>query len=353
MRGPARRAARLAVLVPPLLAGLVVLAVRAEEGEPAGPPSVRRAIARAAPSVVLVEVDGERPRGDAPRRRFFRPVAGRDAGAGVVVGEHLVLTHAALALYEDPSFRVTTASGARHPARLAALDLERELAVLRVEGALDAPAAALGASDGLRVGNLVVALGDPFEEARDAQPAATLGVVEGRLALESRAASYAGEVLLTDAAINPGSEGGPLVDLEGRVVGVLAPLVRDRRTGGLHGHAVPIEAARPLLAEAEGGARRGPKLGFLGRAGRGGVVVAVVRAGGPAERAGLRAGDVILAVAGRRVRSSADLRRAIGAWEPEGPLRLEVERDGERRVLDVDVGGGRGDQPPGREEGPR
>jgi S1-C subfamily serine protease len=307
--------------------------------------ALSRAVARVGPSVVRVELRSGRPLGDAPRRRFFRAVPNRREASGLVVGRRRVLTHAALALYEEPEFEIVTSSGLRTGARLWRLDRERELALLETEAFLDVPAAPLGRSDDLRVGSLVLALGDPFGMARDAQAAASLGVLEGRVRLDARETSYTGEVLLTDAAVNPGNEGGPLVDVRGRVVGLLAPLARDRRLASplgalgptsLSGHAIPIEEAFELLGEAEATPRR-VALGFRGRARNGGVEVVRVYPGGPAARAGLREGDVIRGMDGVSVRTGDDLRRLLR--EATRSVILEIERSGRSRTVEVRLGG--------------
>jgi S1-C subfamily serine protease len=320
-----------------LLVGLAVVVVRGQDGPgavPMGAPNtaVRAAIARAAPSVVRVDVDGRRPRGDAPRWRFFREIPARQEGSGFVVDERLIVTHASLALYEAPSFTVTTPRGIEHPAELVHLDLEREVAVLRTSQRLGLTPVVLAGTAALRPGSMVIALGDPFGTARDSRPAASLGILEGRLRLDAREVSYTGGVLVTDAAINPGNEGGPLIDLEGRVVGLLAPLARDRRTGTLVGHALPAEVVVASLAEM----RDGPGLGFSARdlPDGAGVQVVEVYPGTPAHRAGLRSGDLLRVAQGLDVSSLADLRVVLA--RAEGTLRLEVDRHGTRRSLTLE-----------------
>lgn len=306
------------------LAAIVGLGLRAAvRGEERAPSAVRRAIARGREGVVRLQVQGGRPLGDAARERLFRDVESRDAGAGVIVGERQVLTHAALCAYEGASFALTLPSGQRVPAALRRRDPGLGLALLEAEAPLGVAPLELAASREVPLGALVIALGDPFGAARDAQAAASLGVLEGRLVLDARGSGYGGRVLVTDAALNPGSEGGPLLDLQGRVLGILAPLLRDERTGSLVGHAIPSEAARELLTRAEA-----PKLGFQAAAEPLGLRVAAVEPGGAAAAAGLEVGDLIVEVGGAPA-SAAGLRAAIGA----GPVVVTVERDGARREL--------------------
>ncbi len=333
----AARTPLLLLLVAPSLA-LLSLGVRGQDASaPARdrPGSLASVIDRASASVVRVSLEGGRPRGDAPRWHLLRRVASRDAGAGVALGEGLVLTHASLALFVDPTYTVTDRSGRRHPARVIHVDRARELAVLRAD-TLRAPAATPGSSEGLLPGHLVVALGDPFGMAVDAQPTATLGVIEGRARLQAAESTFAGEVLLTDAAINPGSEGGALIDVEGRLVGVLGPLVLDRRLEHglpgqephLTGYAVPVEAATAALRAA---LRPPRQAGFVAKSGRSGVEVVRVEPDGPAAAAGLQPGDVIRAAGGEAVATTADLRTALHASETQ--LTLKVERSGQRREV--------------------
>jgi S1-C subfamily serine protease len=299
-------------------------------------------IERASASVVRVALESGRPRGDAPRWHLLRRVASREAGAGVALGHDLVLTHASLAMYDEPRYTVTTRSGRRCAAHLIHLDLARELAVLRAEG-LDAPAAETGSSQALRAGHLVLALGDPFGMAVDAQPTATLGVLEGRGRVDAIESRYTGDVLLTDAPINPGSEGGALLDLEGRLVGVLAPLALDRRLEGaarpgeepdLTGYAIPVEAALATLRVA---VRPPREAGFVGRTDEGGVAVVRVEARGVAQAAGLRVGDLVVAAGAQGVRTTEELRAAlrdVGEGAP-ATLELTVERAGARLALEL------------------
>lgn len=332
MNAAARRGAAALTLLLALGLGLPrALTVRGQEAAPREPASLAALIERASASVVRVTLESGRPRGDAPRWHLLRRVASRDAGAGVALGQGLVLTHASLALYDDPRYTVTAISGRRYPARLIHLDLERELAVLRAEG-LEAPAATTGSSAALETGHLVVALGDPFGMAVDAQPTATFGVLEGRVHLNAAEARYRGEVLVTDAPLNPGSEGGALLDLEGRLVGVLAPLALDRRLEGqtrlgeepdLLGYAIPVEAA---LATLQAALRPARPAGFVGRPGPSGLEVVRVEPGSAAAAAGLRPGDLVIAAAGQPLASSEELRDALRAAEDS--LTLTVERDG-------------------------
>ncbi|MGE0706886.1 MAG: S1C family serine protease [Planctomycetota bacterium] len=301
---------------------------------------LRAAIDAAAPSVVGVKLRSGKPLEAAVRWRLFRQVTDRRAGAGVITGPRQVLVHDVQARYADAVYELTLASG-----RVVRATLERrvpnlELALLRADEDLGAPPLRFGRSTDLRAGELVLALGDPFEAAHDGQLSATCGTCEGRARLDAREVAFEGEVLLTSAAVNPGSEGGALIDLEGRLVGLIAPLAADRRleppsprpgagVQGLLGYAIPVEVCRRALA----GARR-PDLGFLARGATDGVRVERVEPQGRAARAGMRAGDVIVAAGGKRLRTTAELHLAL---EQEGPWKLTVLRGGQRVELVVEV----------------
>jgi S1-C subfamily serine protease len=204
------------------------------------------------------------------------------------------------------------------------------------------PAAALGDSDRLRVGQLVIAIGNPY----GFQATVTAGVVSalGR-ALRGQGGRLIENMIQTDAALNPGNSGGPLVDSHGRVVGINAAIVQGAR--GLC-FAVRATTARWVAGQLirEGRVRRA----YLGIAGeprpvpprlareRGltvpaGVGVTQVMAGSAAEAAGLRLGDVIVAVAGPPVGGVDDLHRLM-TWLPIGAaVRIDVLRRGERLSL--------------------
>lgn len=347
-RGSRRRRWLRAALLPLVIGASSAAALRlGAQDAPAAPLRlglVADVAARVGPSVVRVELTGGRARGDLPRRHLFRPVAERDGGSGIVVGPDLVVTHGALADAVAPSFTIITASGERRAATLLHLDARREVAVLRTAERLAAPAATLLPLDAPapRTGALVLALGDPFGTARDATATVSLGNIEGRARLDAAEVAWDGEVLLTTAAINPGSEGGALVDLEGRVVGLLAPLARDRRSGALHGHALPAEVVLAVLAAATGGPA--PKLGLAARSspdGRG-LLVERVTPGGAAERAGVRAGDLLLRAGDAALGSNEALRAALAAARGV-TVRLVLERGGAELTLELspDAGGGR------------
>jgi len=228
-------------------------------------------------------------------------------------------------------------------------DTITDLAVLRAERE-DVPSAPLGDSDDLHIGEWVIAIGNPFGILmNDPQPSVSVGVVS---ATERRVEPQAApqhrlyqDMIQTDAAINPGNSGGPLVTARGEVVGVNTMIFSDGGGSVGLGFAIPINRARRVVNEIlEYGRRRNPWAGFhvtdvrglqervaqhLGiQTGRGSLVERILE-DSPAYRAGLRVGDVITAIDGEPVVSSADVDYAIWSKFVGDSITLEVQRQGE------------------------
>jgi putative serine protease PepD len=231
-------------------------------------------------------------------------------------------------------------SGSAVEAEVLGSDPSTDLAVLRVDpsrvGTLHP--LAFADSDDVRVGDEVVAIGHPFGLDRTA----TAGIVSG-LGREIQAPNgfSIDEVIQTDAAINPGNSGGPLVDGRGRVVGVNSQIATAGGGGGNVGvgFAVPANTAREVVPRLAGGQTiERPYLGVTTSAAGAGVEVQAVTAGGPAERAGLRAGDVVVSVGGQAVSEPDDVANAIDGDKPGDSVSVVVERGGQRKQLDITLG---------------
>ena len=239
--------------------------------------------------------------------------------------------------------KVTLTDGRALAAQLIGDDPATDLAVLRAASP-DLPYARLGDSAGLRVGQLVIAIGNPL----GFQSTVSAGVVSalGR-GLRSPSGRLIDNVIQTDVALNPGNSGGPLVDSRGFVVGVNTAVIAMAQ--GLS-FAVPIGTAQWVVPQlmAAGRVRRG-YLGIaaqrrpieprvvraLGLATAAGVEIASVEASGPAAAAGLRAGDVIVALGEQPVATVDDLHRLLASWPPGGPAPLRVVRGERALALDV------------------
>jgi S1-C subfamily serine protease len=264
--------------------------------------------------------------------RGSRGGTGESLGSGVVfTGDGFLLTNAHV-VGQASAGTAAFSDGTSVPFRVVGADPLSDLAVLRADGETPAPAE-LGEADRLVVGQLVVAVGNPLGLAGSV----TAGVVSalGR-SLPARGRVIE-DVIQTDAALNPGNSGGALADAEARVVGINTAVA-----GVGLGLAVPVnDTTRRIISAlmADGRVRRaylglammpGPVPAAwrerLGR--RTGLLVAQVVAGGPADRAGLRAGDLLLTVAGKPVAASQDLQRQMFSEAIGQPLAITVMRNG-------------------------
>jgi len=281
--------------------------------------AVTGAAGRVSPSVVNIEVHQA-----AGRARSGEPRERRGGGSGFVfTPDGLILTNSHV-VHDASRIDVTLFDGRRMPATAIGDDPASDLAVIRIEQArLDEPgltAAALGDSQQLRVGQLVVALGSPY----GFQSTVTAGVVS---ALGRSLRSYSGrlidDVIQTDAALNPGNSGGPLVDSAGRVIGVNTATILPAQ--GIC-FAIGINTAKFVASRLlrDGRIRRSyigvsaqtvpvhrRVVRFYDLAKESGALVLSVEENSPAKRAGLRDGDIIVALEGKPVAGVDDLHRVL------------------------------------------
>ncbi len=308
---------------------------------------------RVLPAVVNIAVtseqSGEMPqelRGT-PYERLFRnrrrqEVAGAGSGfivdpAGFVVSNNHVVGNATRVI-------VALQDGTELPARIVATDEATDLALLKVESRNPLPTVPWGNSAAMRVGNWVLAAGNPFRLGGTV----TVGIVSAR-GREIGVGPF-DDFIQTDAAVNPGNSGGPLFNAAGEVIGINTAIYSP--TGAYAGisFATPSDIARPVIEALMRGGRveRGwlgvsvrdqaaEAGGAPGATGRG-VLVAGVERGSPAARAGLRNGDTVLAINGDRVDSSRILVRAVAAVAPGQTVRVTVLREGRPQEIAVQVG---------------
>jgi Do/DeqQ family serine protease len=312
-----------------------------------------------APAVVNIATSREpRRRGadlffDDPFFRFFFEEFGRRPGprdrpqaalgSGVIVGaDGLIVTNHHVVEGADQVSAVL-ADGRSFEARLVAADARSDLALLRIDpGREPLPALPLGDSDSIEVGDLVLAIGNPFGIGQTVTSGIVSAVARRTPQLESDVA-----FIQTDAAINPGNSGGALVGLDGSLIGVnTAIFTRGGGSIGL-GFAIPANLVRAMIRAVEGGATAfvRPWLGTgaqpvdagiaagLGLDRAEGALINRVWPGGPADRAGLRPGDVVRAVDGVAVADPQALGFRLALRAPGETVLLEVERHGERLHL--------------------
>jgi S1-C subfamily serine protease len=279
-------------------------------------------VERVGPAVVSVAA------GEADRGRGRRGL-----GSGVVFTPDGYLLTNAHVVRAGRQLSVALTDGSEHPAYLVGMDRPTDLAVVKVERAL--PFAELGSSARLRVGQLVIAIGNPLGFSSTVS-AGVLSAVGRTLRADN--GQLMENILQSDAALNPGSSGGPLVDSRGRVIGINTAMIFGAQGIGL---AVPVDTAKWVIGQlmTAGRVRRSfigitaqnrPIERLLGRrlelAQESGVEVVSAEPGGPAARAGLREADVILALDGKPIVGVDDVQRVLGAWPIGQPLAVRYLR---------------------------
>ena len=324
---------------------------------PASAASYAEAAKLAMPAVVNIYTSKEL-RGRAPMlddnllRRYFPDLAERmpprratSLGSGVIVArEGYVVTNHHVVEGAD-EIQLVLADGRRLAAKVRGSDPETDLAVLKAD-ATDLPAITLGDPAAVHVGDVVLAIGNPFGFGNTV----TMGIVSA-LGRSRLGINNYEDFIQTDAAINPGNSGGALVDTSGRLIGINSTIYS--RSGGSQGigFAIPVSLAREVLAQIieKGEVTRGwlgiepqdiddeiARVLSLPRAE--GVLIRGVQRGGPADRAGVRVGDVVIDVQGQATRDVPALLARIAELPPGSSARVTVLRDAKPLTLDVAVG---------------
>ncbi len=340
-----QRAAR---LVPVLLlcvvgAGQAQLPAAAQRE---GMPTLAPVLEKVTPAVVNIAVLQRSPEEDNPLLRdpFFRRFFGIpgesqpqiSAGSGVIVDAKngYVITNAHV-VKDAREVLVTLKDNRRLPAKLVGADVGTDIALLQVEPK-SLVEARFGDSDALRVGDFVVAIGNPFGIGQTA----TSGIVSalGRSGLSLEGYEH---FIQTDASINPGNSGGALINLKGELVGINTAIIGPSGGNVGIGFAVPSFIAQAVMGQLIrfGEVRRGQLgVGMTDVVGAEGATIAEVQPGSPAAQAGLRKGDVVSALNGRPVRSAAELRARLGVMPAGETVELRVQRGKEAQVIKARIG---------------
>src|SRR4051812_38347287 len=290
---------------------------------------------------------------DNPLNEFLRrfgmeggmpPIPQQGMGSGFVVqADGVILTNAHVVEGAD-EVRVKLADRREFKGKILGLDKATDIAVVKID-AKGLPVVKLGDPSKIRVGEWVVAIGSPF----GFENTVTSGIVSGT----SRSLPEGSYVpfIQTDAAVNPGNSGGPLFNMRGEVIGINSAIYS--RTGGYMGlaFAIPIDVAKNVEDQLlkTGKVQRG-RLGVgiqevsaslaksFGLDRPMGALVSTVESGGPAEKAGLQAGDVILSFNGKKIESSSELPPLVAQTKPGAKGELEIWRGGKKQTLGVAVG---------------
>ncbi|HOV85708.1 MAG TPA: DegQ family serine endoprotease [Syntrophobacteraceae bacterium] len=328
---------------------------------PSTPPSFTELAEKLAPSVVNIKITRVERAGfhgmpfqGSPFDDFFGPFSGggprppgprrvEGAGSGVLIrSDGYILTNNHV-VEKAREVTVTLSDQKEYKARVVGRDPKTDLAVLKIEGKEPFPSAVMGDSDALKVGEWVLAVGNPFGLGRTV----TSGIVsaKGRVI----GAGPYDDFIQTDASINPGNSGGPLFNLQGELVGINTAIIAD---GQGIGFAIPVNMAKTLVPQliSHGEATRG-HLGVtiqpvtedlaaaLNLPDPKGALVGDVTRGSPADKAGIKRGDVILEYDGKPVKDSRQLPAMVAATPVGEKATVGVLRNGKELTLEAKIAG--------------
>ncbi len=315
----------------------------------------RRVAERVRPTVVFIQIESQRSEErtfqfDGDMERFMPPRMRQSVGSGVILSAEGHIVTNQHVVEQAQAIRVTLPDKRQYEARIIGTDPSTDLAVIKVDADEPLPTAPLGNSDNLRVGDWVVAVGNPFRltSTVTAGIVSALGrqvdIIEDTFSIE--------DFIQTDAAINPGNSGGALVNLNGELVGINTAIATESGSYEGYGFAVPTQLMQRVVTDLIefGEVQRG----YLGvsieevdaeRAERlrmdriQGVYVGTVRPGGAADLAGLQNGDVVLAIDGRPINAPNTLQSAVAQRRPGESMELRIWRNGAEQTRRVSLMG--------------
>jgi Do/DeqQ family serine protease len=264
-------------------------------------------------------------------------------GSGVIVGEDGLIVTNEHVIRDADEIVVRLSDRSEHRAKVIGADVRTDVAVLRIQAPGKLPVATLGDSSSLKVGEFAIAVGNPF----GLESTVTLGVVSATGRTAEPEMEGGDEFIQTDASINPGNSGGPLLNSRGEVVGINTAMVS---AGQGIGFAIPINTVKAVEQElaAHGAVRRGwlgvsiqPLTPDLAEAfevkGEKGMLVNRVVPGSPAEKGGLRMGDILIAWGNARISGVKEFRQQVAGTAPGTAVPVEILREGKRVLATVTV----------------
>ena len=298
--------------------------------------AIIKAVEKVRPAVVNITTQGR-------VQTFFGVFPQEGAGSGVIVRrDGLILTNFHV-IQGAQEITVTLLTGKKLPGRVVGSDRFTDMAVIKVESDRSLPVAELGTSNNLKVGQLAIAIGNPF----GLGSSVTVGVLSAlNRSIQIGPDFVVDNLIQTDAAINPGNSGGALVDSAGRLIGINTAIVREAQ--GI-GFAIPVDIAvtimnqlistgrvvRPALGIVLGGEIDPQIQQSYGLPVDHGVIVQDVPAGSPAATAGMEANDVIVGINGQTIKGINDLRRTLFEKQPGDRVQVEVVRGSRRLTVTV------------------
>ena len=282
------------------------------------------------------------PRNESPKKRQYHQVG---QGSGFIISEEGYILTNNHVVGDADRIRVKLSDGREFEAERIGTDPESDVGVIKIKGS-DLPTLKMGDSDSIRVGEWVIAVGNPFGLSRTV----TSGIVSAKGRSNVGITEYE-DFIQTDAAINPGNSGGPLVNLKGEVIGVNTAIFS--RSGGYMGigFAIPINMANSIYKQLidTGSVKRG----FLGIVIQDmtadlansfgwdeskGILISDVTEDSPAEKAGLKQGDIITKLNGKPIKSSGAFRNQIAMLPPETKVSLTVIQNKKEKTISVTTG---------------
>lgn len=318
--------------------------------------SYRDAVSRAMPAVVNIYTTKEirqpqSPLLDDPFLKRFFGERFSDTEKQMSLGSGVVVTHDGYVLTNNhvvetaDQIEVAFEDGRKAAARLVGNDPETDLAVIKID-LPDLPAITFGNVDDVRVGDVVLAIGNPFGVGQTV----TMGIVSA-LGRSQLGINIYENFIQTDAAINPGNSGGALIDTGGNLIGINSAIYSQSGGSMGIGFAIPVSTVRMVMDAiiTKGQVVRGwigveprditPELAEnldLGK--QDGVIIAAVLKNGPADRAGIRPGDILVSVDGKNIANMKEMFNLIATLPPESKTGVVVLRDGKEVSLEIIVG---------------